>query len=130
MLIGLPLFYYRDGVCASCVLDKHHQDNFDKNVSWHALTPLHLVLSDLCGPIYFPSFSWFQYFLNFIDEFSICTWLYFLKHKSEVFENVLAYKVLVEKKYGHQLQRLRTYNRREYVNTKFTSYFTAQGIQM
>jgi transposase InsO family protein len=42
----------------------------------------------------------------------------------------LAYKALVEKQYGHQLQRLRTNNGGEYVNNKFTSYYTAQGIQM
>jgi hypothetical protein len=42
----------------------------------------------------------------------------------------LAYKALVEKKSGHQLQRLRTYNGGEYVNNQFTSYCTTQGIQM
>jgi transposase InsO family protein len=42
----------------------------------------------------------------------------------------LAYKALVEKKFGQQLQRLRTKNGGEYANTKFTSYCTTQGIQM
>jgi transposase InsO family protein len=42
----------------------------------------------------------------------------------------LAYKVLVEKKSGHQIQRLRTYNGGEYVNNNFISYCTTQGIQM
>jgi hypothetical protein len=42
----------------------------------------------------------------------------------------LAYKALVEKKSGHQIQRLRTYNGGEYVNNNFTSYYTTQGIQM
>jgi hypothetical protein len=42
----------------------------------------------------------------------------------------LAYKTLVEKQFGHQIQRLTTYNGGEYVNNNFTSYFTTQGIQM
>jgi hypothetical protein len=42
----------------------------------------------------------------------------------------LAYKALVEKQYGHQIQRLRTDNGSEYVNNHFTSYYTTQGIQM
>jgi transposase InsO family protein len=42
----------------------------------------------------------------------------------------LAYKALVEKRYRLQLQILRIYNGGEYVNNNFTSYRTAQGIQM
>jgi transposase InsO family protein len=42
----------------------------------------------------------------------------------------LAYKALVENQFGHQIQRLRTYNGGEYVNNNFTSYCTTQGIQM
>jgi transposase InsO family protein len=42
----------------------------------------------------------------------------------------LAYKAIVEKKSGHQIQRLRTNNGGEYVNDYFTSYCTTHGIQM
>jgi IS30 family transposase len=42
----------------------------------------------------------------------------------------LAYKALVEKQSGHQIQKLRTDNGGEYVNNNFTSYNTTQGIQM
>jgi hypothetical protein len=42
----------------------------------------------------------------------------------------LAYKALVEKKHGHQIQRLRTDNGGKYVNNIFTNYCTTQGIQM
>jgi hypothetical protein len=40
MVTGLPPVSCRDGVCASCVLDKHHRDNFDKRASWHASSAL------------------------------------------------------------------------------------------
>jgi transposase InsO family protein len=56
--------------------------------------------------------------------------VYFLKLKSEVFDKFLAYKALVEKQSGHQIQRLRIDNGGKYVNNNFTSYCTAQGIQM
>jgi transposase InsO family protein len=42
----------------------------------------------------------------------------------------LAYKALVEKQSGNQIQRLRIDNGGEYVNNNFTSYCTTQGIQM
>jgi hypothetical protein len=96
MVTGLPLVSCRDGVCADCVLDKHHRDSFDKCASWHASGPLQLVHSDLCFPLSSPSFSGCKYFLAFIDDFSRRTWVYFLKLKSEVFDKFLAYKALVE----------------------------------
>jgi hypothetical protein len=106
MAIGLPLISYRDGVCPGCILRKHHRDSFDKRASWHASTPLHLIHSELCGLLSSPPFSECKYLLNFIDDFSIRTWVYFLILKSKVFDKFLVYKALVEKQYGHQLQRL------------------------
>jgi transposase InsO family protein len=90
---------------------------------------LQLVHSDLCRPISSPSFFGCKYFLNFINDFSKCTWVYFLKLQSD-FDKFLAYKALVEKQYGHQLQWLRIDIGGEYVNNEFTSYYTVKGIQM
>ena len=42
---------------------------------------------------------------------------------------LLAYKALVEKQSGHQIIKLRSNNWGEYVNNKFTTFFTEQGIQ-
>jgi hypothetical protein len=42
----------------------------------------------------------------------------------------LAYKALVKKQSGHQIQKLRKDNGGEYVNNNFKSYFTTQCIQM
>jgi hypothetical protein len=97
MVIVIPHVSCRDDVFVGCVLDKHHQDSFDKRAYWHASGPLHLAHSDLFGPLSNPSFSGCKYFLTFIDDFSRHTWVYFLKLKSEVFDNFLAYKALVEK---------------------------------
>jgi hypothetical protein len=85
MVTGLPLVSCRDGVCVGGVLGKHHRDSFDKHASWHASTPLQLVHSDLHGLLSSPSFSGCKHLLNFIDDFSKCTWVYFLKLKSEHF---------------------------------------------
>jgi transposase InsO family protein len=75
-------------------------------------------------------FSGCKYFLTFIDDLSRRTWVYFLKLKSEFFDEFLSYKALVEKQFGHQIQRLKTDNGAKYVNNNFTSYCTTQGIQM
>ena len=103
MVTGLPMVSCWDGVCSGCVLGKHYQDSFDKRASWHALAPLQLVHSDLCGPLLVVSFSGCKYFLTFIDYFSIGTWVYFLKLKSEVFNMFLAFKAFVEKQSRHKI---------------------------
>ena len=41
----------------------------------------------------------------------------------------LAYKALVKKQCGHQIIKLRFDNGGEYVNNKFTTFCTKQGIQ-
>ena len=110
MVTGISPISCIDGVCAGCVVDKDHRGNFEKRASWHVSVPLQLVHSDLCGPLSSPCFSGCKYFLTFIDDFSICTWVYFLKLKSEVFDKFLDYKDLVEKQSQHQIQRLRTDN--------------------
>ena len=130
MVIGLPMVSYWDGVCSGCVLRKHQRDSIDKHAAWHALAPLQLVHSDLCGPLPVASFSGYKYFLNFIDYFSRRTWVYFLKLKSEVFNMFLAFKAFVEKQYGHHILNLRSENGGEYVNKKFINFFTDHGSQL
>ena len=124
MVTGLSMVSCKDGVCSGCVLEKHHRDSFDKRASWHTSVLLELVHSDLCGPLPSASFSGFKYFLTFIDDYSICTWVYFLKLKSEVFNMFLAYKALVEKQYEHQIIKLRYDDGGGYVNTNFTTFYT------
>ena len=102
---------------------------FSQTCLWHASVPLELVHSDLCVPLPFASFSGFKYFLTFIDVYSRRTWVYFLKLKSKVFNMFLVCKALVEKQSGHQIIKLRSDNGGEYVNNKFTTFCTEQGIQ-
>jgi hypothetical protein len=49
MVTIIPLVSCKDGVCFSCVLEKHYRDSFDKCASWHTSTPFQLVHSELCG---------------------------------------------------------------------------------
>jgi hypothetical protein len=84
MVTGIPLVSCGDGFCSSCALDTHHRDSFDKHASWHASTPVQLVHSDLCVLLSSSYFFGCKYFLTFIVDLSIFTWVYFLKLKSEV----------------------------------------------
>ena len=51
-----------------------------------------------------------MYYVSFIDDFSINTWLYFLKKKSNVFNKFKEYKALVENQTRKKIKVLRTNN--------------------
>ena len=69
-----------------------------------------------------------KYALNFIDDFSRYSWVYFLKHKSEVFDLLKVFRALVDNQYGRKLKILRSENGGEYVNSEFIQYCKDAGI--
>ena len=42
------------------------------------------------------SFSGYEYYVSFIDDFSRKTWIYFMKNKAEVFSKFKEFKALIE----------------------------------
>ena len=96
MVLGLPIFSCIESVCSGCVLGKQHQDPFPKGKASRVTSPLELVHSDLmCFATC--SFSGDKYALTFIDDFSRCSWDYFLKYKSEVLATFKTFKAFVKK---------------------------------
>jgi len=70
-----------------------------------------------------------RYFLTFIDDYSRRTWVYFLKHKFEVFEVFKSFKAYVEKQSGCCLKVLRTDRRTEYTSNEFSDFCKHHGIK-
>ena len=75
----------------------HLEENFDKGKSLRASVVLELVHIVLAGPFAMTLVSKGLYILTFIDEFSCYTWVYFLDHKNELFDDFLAFKSHAEK---------------------------------
>ena len=85
-----------------------HRENFPVGKSYRACTPLEIMHSDIFGPMQTSSIGGCKYFLNFIDDYSRKTWLYFLKHKYDAFSYFQQFKALVENQSGHRIKILRT----------------------
>jgi hypothetical protein len=49
------------------------------------------------------SFGRKKYYVSFIDGYSKFTWIYLLRHKSEVFKYFLEFQALVERMFNHKI---------------------------
>ena len=115
--------------CEPCIGGKIHRNPFPKSGRERAREPLELVHSDVCGKISSPSLGKAEYFVTFIDDKTHYTWVYVMKHKSEVFEKFTEWKAFVEKSSGYKVKKLRTDNGGEYVSTEFEGYLKKEGIE-
>ena len=67
--------------CDICIQEKVSNDK-NKTLDSKATKILTLFHSDLAGPIQPLAKGGYKYVINFIDDYSALTMLYFLKHKS------------------------------------------------
>ena len=114
--------------CEPCVSGKLHRSPFPTTGRKRADTVLGLVHSDVCGKLSTLSLGGASYFLTFVDDRSHYTWVYVLKHMSEVLQKFKEWKALVETSSGHQLKTLRTDNGGEYCSEEFEK-FCEKGVR-
>ncbi|KAI5317803.1 hypothetical protein L3X38_037510 [Prunus dulcis] len=74
MVLGLPDFSEKEGVCEGCVYRKSHREPFENEKPWRAKNPLELIHTDVCGPMQNESIGGNKYFITFIDDYSRMCW--------------------------------------------------------
>ena len=107
MVEGLPIIKATTGICKGCVVGKHPEHKFDWGKENQATCILGLIHSNITGPMPIKSMNGSRYLLNFIDDFSRYTWVFFLKKKSEVCEKFSELKALIENTSGLKIKILR-----------------------
>ena len=116
--------------CESCVLGKQKKVTFAKVGQKPRAKRLELVHSDVYGPTSVSSLGGSRYYVTFIDDATRKVWVYFLKHKSEVFSTFKKWKVAVELETNRKVKCLRSDNGGEYSSREFVDYCAEQGIRM
>ncbi|KAK3006921.1 hypothetical protein RJ639_016776 [Escallonia herrerae] len=89
---------------------------------------LDYVHSDVWGPIKHVSNGGARYFVTFIDDFLRKVWIYFMKHKSEVFNVFKQWKARVENSMDKKLKYFRSDNGMEYMDEEFLQFCKDKGI--
>ena len=85
--------------------------------------------SDVCGPMPTDSIGGNKYFVTFIDDYSRCCTVYFLKSKSEVPEKFKEFEARVFNYCSQRVSTLRSDNGGEYLSKEFRSYLKSKGIR-
>ena len=67
-----------------------------------------------------------KYYVNFIDDYSKHTWIYLIKHKSDVFQVFQNFQALVERKFSSKIISVQSDWGGEY--EKLNSFFQKLGI--
>ncbi|KAM1789243.1 hypothetical protein ACFX11_039423 [Malus domestica] len=116
-----------DFKCDTCVLAKSHHVSYPLN-SHNSAIPFGLVHSDVWRPSLITTSSGIRSFVTFIDDCTQMTWLYLLKHKSDVFMVFKTFHTMVQTQFSTRIRILRFDNGSEYVNNDFTHYLTNHGI--
>ena len=82
-------------VCDACELGKHTRSIYP-SIGLRSCEPFILIHSDVWGPCLVTSVSGAKWFVTFIDCYTRMTWIYILKHKSDVFQCFQDFHKLVE----------------------------------
>ena len=72
--------------------------------------------------------SGFCYLVTFVDDYSIVTWLYFIKNHSNLFEIFCAFHAKILNQFHTSIHNLQSDNAKEYFSTLFSSYLSQHGI--
>ena len=82
------------------------------------------------GPSPVTSLGGSRFYVTFIHVFSKKVWVYFLKHKSDVFATFKKWKAEVENQTGLKVKCLRSDNGGEYGKSEFKAFCAADGIRL
>jgi hypothetical protein len=117
-----------EGICKGCALGKNIKRPFPSSNN-RSKEILDLIHSDVCGPMPIISIGGSLYYVIFIDDYSIKTWLYLLKSKDEVFSKFQEFKAEIENLTSRNIKTLRSDNGGEYTSKEFIAFFKSTGIR-
>ena len=114
--------------CEDCILGKLKKTTFIKVGRQPKAERLDLVHTDVWGPAPVASLGGSYYFVTFIDDHKRKVWVYFLKHKSDVFSVFKKWLAQVQTETGLKLKILRSDNGGEYCSRGFKEFCETNGM--
>ncbi|EOY01319.1 Uncharacterized protein TCM_011252 [Theobroma cacao] len=125
---GLPRITKHVTVCGIYQYEKQSRLSFPKEMKWKATEKLQLIHTDLGGPMNIPSLGGSRYFLLFIDDVTMYSWILFLKFKSEALPCFVKVKKQVENQVSKSIKIMRSNNGKEFTASEFEKFLSQVGV--
>ncbi|RDY09226.1 hypothetical protein CR513_06435, partial [Mucuna pruriens] len=112
--------------CDICQFSKHHRATFSPSNN-KSLEPFDLIYSNVWGPTS-NSIGGAKWFVSFIDDCTCVTWIFLMKHKSEVCQIFVDFFRFVKNQFGKSIKRLWSYNGTKFVNLEFSNFLKDNSV--
>ena len=99
--------------CVSCQLGKQPVLSFNSNESI-STDIFDLIHSDVWGPSPISNIGGSQYFVVFVDDYSRYSWIFHMKHRSELLQVYYNFAKMVETQFSKLIKNFRSDNALEY----------------
>lgn len=110
--------------CLICPLAKQTRSQFPlSSINTHA--PFEIIHVDTWGGYHVPTITGARYFLTIVDDYTRCTWVYLMHHKSDTHQYLTTFINLVETQFSLKVKILRSDNGPEF---KMSTFFSNKGI--
>ena len=107
--------------CTSYHFGKQTKLPFNKSDSFSS-APFDLIHYDIWGPAPVPTKGGSKYFVMFVDDFSLYTWIYLLHHRSELASIYQTFHKMIETQFNRTVKVFRSDNAQEFNDKSFLSF--------
>lgn len=116
--------------CECCIECKMARPPFPSVAEKTSTAVLDIIHSDVCGPMEVTTPGGCRYYMTLIDDYSRYTFVYFLKHKSEVENKIREFVKLVQNQFGRKPRIIRSDQGGEYSSKELRKFYTNEGIKV
>nr|GEZ53619.1 retrovirus-related Pol polyprotein from transposon TNT 1-94 [Tanacetum cinerariifolium] len=129
LVAGLLKFkYHKEHLCPSCEQGKSKRASYPPKPVPNSRQRLHLLHTDLCGPMRIASINGKRYILVIVDDYSRFMWVHFLRSKDEAPEVIIRFLKRTSVLLQSPVIIIRTDNGTEFKNQVLKEYFDSVGI--
>src|SRR5574338_561147 len=114
--------------CDACKLGKLTKSSFKLKKVISTEKPLELLHMDLFGPTQVQSINHNRYVFVIVDDFSRYTWIFFLKNKSDTFDNFKVFVKRIQNIKTLKIKNIRSDHGGEFENEVFEQFCNKKGI--